>query len=63
MAQKLDVDVEEWTLVLCSDMGTGDASVNVGTARQISEITGGRIHCLLVPAELHDVEDAALARW
>ena len=63
MAQKLEVDVEEWTLVLCSDMGTDDANVNVGTAQQISEVTGGRIHCLLIPAELHDVEDAALARW
>ena len=63
MAQKLEVDVEGWTLVLCSDMGTDDANVNVGTAQQISEVTGGRIHCLLIPAELHDVEDAALARW
>ena len=63
MASKLEVDVEEWQLVLCSDMGTKDAQVSVGSAQQISSVSGGRIHCLLIPAELHDVEAAALARW
>ncbi len=63
MAEKLNVDVEEWVLVLCSDMGTEQARVKVGTAKEISAVTGGRIHCLLIPAELHDVEVAALARW
>jgi len=63
MAEKLDVNVEEWVLVLCSDMGTNEARVKVGSAKEISVVTGGRIHCLLIPAELHDVEAAALARW
>ena len=63
MASKLEVDIEEWQLVLCSDMGTKDAQVSVGSAQQISSVSGGRIHCLLIPAELHDVEAAALARW
>lgn len=63
MADKLDVNVDDWTIVLCSDMGTGDARVSVGTPSEISEVKGGRIHCLLMPASLHDVEAAALARW
>ncbi|MDE0708118.1 MAG: diphthine synthase [Candidatus Poseidoniales archaeon] len=63
MAQKLDVDVEGWTVVLCSDMGTGDARVVVGASGDIAEVKGGRIHCLLIPASLHDVEATALARW
>lgn len=63
MANKLEVDVEDWTVVLCSDMGTKDAAVSVGTPAQISEKEGGRIHCLLIPANLHDVEATALARW
>ncbi len=63
MADKLDVNVDDWTVVLCSDMGTGDARVSVGTPSEISEVKGGRIHCLLMPARLHDVEAAALARW
>tara|TARA_B110000438_G_scaffold53456_1_gene53636 strand:- start:4677 stop:5447 length:771 start_codon:yes stop_codon:yes gene_type:complete len=63
MADKLDVNVDDWTVVLCSDMGTGDARVSVGTPSEISEVKGGRIHCLLMPASLHDVEAAALARW
>ena len=63
MAKRLDVDVEDWTLVLCSDMGTDDARISVGTLDEISGVKGGRIHCLLVPASLHDVEAAALERW
>ncbi|CAI8387572.1 MAG: Uncharacterised protein [Marine Group II euryarchaeote MED-G33] len=63
MAQKLDVDVEDWNIVLCSDMGTVDARISVGSPTDISGIEEGRIHCILVPANLHDVEAAALARW
>ena len=63
MAQKLDVDVEDWKIVLCSDMGTVDARISVGSPTDISGIEEGRVHCILVPANLHDVEAAALARW
>ena len=63
MAQRLEIEVEEWMLVLCSDMGTEDARILVGTLDEISGVKGGRIHCLLVPANLHDVEATALARW
>jgi diphthine synthase len=63
MAQKLKIEIEEWDLVLCSDMGTEDARISVGSPTEISDIKEGRIHCLLVPANLHDVEAAALARW
>ena len=63
MAEQLEVDVEDWTLVLCSDMGTDDSRISVGTLDEISGVKEGRIHCLLVPASLHDVEAAALARW
>ena len=63
MALALEVDVEDWTVVLCSDMGTENARIAVGKPREISTIEDGRIHCLLIPAKLHDVEAAALARW
>ena len=63
MANKLEIDVEDWMIVLCSDMGTGDARISVGDPAEISGVKGGRIHCLLVPASLHDVEAAALTRW
>ena len=63
MAQRLEVEVEDWVLVLCSDMGTEDARILVGTLDEISGVKGGRIHCLLVPANLHEVEATALARW
>ncbi len=63
MAEKLEIDVEDWMIVLCSDMGTDDARISVGSPTEISGVKGGRIHCLLVPASLHDVEVTALARW
>ena len=63
MAGRLDIDVEGWTVVLCSDMGTGDARIISGTPRQIEKISDGRIHCLVLPASLHDIEAAALQRW
>ena len=63
MAESLEVEVEGWTLILCSDMGTDNSRISVGTPDEISGIKGGRIHCLLVPANLHDVEATALARW
>ncbi|MEE2747982.1 MAG: diphthine synthase [Candidatus Thermoplasmatota archaeon] len=63
MAEKVNIDIEDWTLVLCSDMGTKDARVTVGSPHEISNVVGGRIHCIVVPASLHDVEAAALARW
>ncbi len=63
MSATLEIDVENWVIVLCSDMGTGDACVSVGSPTEISDIKKGRIHCLIVPAKLHDVEAAALERW
>ncbi len=63
MANRLDVDVEEWCIVLCSDMGTADTKIVSGTPKQIAAIEEGRIHCLVIPASLHDVEAAAIQRW
>ena len=63
MAQKLEIDLSDWMLILCSDMGTDDARIRKGGIDQISEMEGGRIHCLIIPAELHDVEIEALDRW
>ena len=63
MASVLEIDVEDWTIVLCSDMGTENARISVGPPAEISDVKSGRIHCLIVPAKLHDVEAAALQRW
>jgi len=63
MAHKLEIDLTDWMLILCSDMGTDDERIRKGGTDQISEMEGGRIHCLIIPAELHDVEIEALDRW
>lgn len=63
MAARLNKDIEGWTVVLCSDMGTGGARIVSGTPKQIESVSDGRIHCLVLPASLHDVEATALERW
>ena len=63
MAQRLEIEVEDWTLVLCSDMGTEDARISVGMPNEISGIKVFFFYCFVVHGYLHDVEAAALARW
>jgi diphthine synthase len=63
MASKIGTSIEDWVMILCSDMGTDDARIISGTANELVSITGGRIHCLVIPADLHDVEEVAVARW
>tara|TARA_B100001179_G_C18506992_1_gene366864 strand:- start:129 stop:911 length:783 start_codon:yes stop_codon:yes gene_type:complete len=62
-AKILDVDIDEWTMVLCSDMGTSEQRIVCGTAEQLSVIEGGRIHCLVIPGRLDEMEEQALSRW
>lgn len=62
-ADKIGVDIEGWTMVLCSDMGTAEQRIVCGTLEQISSVEGGRIHCLVIPGSLDELEELALERW
>jgi diphthine synthase len=62
-AAKLGADVESWMFVLCSDVGTSESRLVCGTAEQISSVEGGRIHCLVIPGSLDELEELALERW
>ena len=62
-ATKLGAEIEAWTFVLCSDMGTSDSRLVCGTAEHISKIDGGRVHCLVIPGSLDELEELALERW
>ncbi len=56
-------EIEQWEMALCTDMGTADATIRAGNPAQIALMEGGRIHCLVIPATLHEMEARALARW
>ena len=63
MAEELGVDVGDWTGVLCSDVGGSDQRIIHGTLDRIASVSGGRIHCLVIPGRLDDLESEALSRW
>ena len=57
------LDIGEWTVVLCADVGTADEAFVTTTVKGLAAEEGGRLNCLLVPAEVEGIEAAAIARW
>lgn len=55
--------ISETMVVLCSDMGTEDQKISYLTINDLVHAERGRLHCLVVPASLGDVEKSALMRW
>jgi len=62
-AEKLECDIDDWKIVLCSDMGTDMQCIKYGSLEKISTIKNGFIHCIIVPGRIDDLEREALARW
>tara|TARA_B100000029_G_C17576422_1_gene958289 strand:+ start:1499 stop:2344 length:846 start_codon:yes stop_codon:yes gene_type:complete len=62
-AEKLNEDINEWKIVLCSDMGTDEQCIRYGSLDKISEINDGMIHCIVIPGRLDELEREALERW
>ncbi len=50
-------------VVLCSDMGTDDQVIAYTDVENLGNFEYGRLHCLIIPAELSDTEEKALYRW
>ena len=50
-------------VVLASDMGCTNESIISTKFAQLSEFEGGRLNCLVVPANLGEVEEVALRRF
>jgi diphthamide biosynthesis methyltransferase len=44
-------------------MGTAEQRIVCGIPEQISSVEGGRIHCLVIPGSLDELEEVALERW
>ena len=56
-------DVNSLMVVLCSDMGTPQQNITYLPLSDLSNAKLGRLHCLVIPAKLGDVEDSAIRRW
>ena len=50
-------------VVLCSDMGTPQQNITYLPLSDLPNAKIGRLHCLVIPAKLGDVEDSAIRRW
>ncbi len=56
-------DISALKVVLCSDMGTSEQSIVATTVGSLGDVEGGRLNCLVFPANTSDVEEKALLRW
>ena len=56
-------EVDDLTVVLCSDVGTEDEAYVTTSVAGLDLEAGGRLNCLLIVADVEGVEAAAIARW
>ena len=63
LEQWLEVPVGQREIVLCSDMGTDNQSMKLCKISELAEQEGGRLNCLVLPANLSETERQAVLRW
>jgi diphthamide biosynthesis methyltransferase len=56
-------NIESLEVVLCSDMGTEMQKITFTNINGLESCKNGRLHCIIVPSNLSDVEEKALSRW
>ena len=61
--KKICEEINSLMVVLCSDMGTPEQNITYLPLSELSNAEIGRLHCLVIPAKLGDVEDSAVRRW
>ncbi len=60
--ESMSTPLAQWNTILLSDLGTSDQSVVSGHLGDIAKVEGGRIHCLILPAEFSGMEREAYER-
>tara|TARA_B100000459_G_scaffold127965_1_gene81226 strand:+ start:3282 stop:4136 length:855 start_codon:yes stop_codon:yes gene_type:complete len=60
---KICNEISSLMVVLCSDMGTKKQAIRYLSVSELNSAAEGGLHCLVIPAELSEVELAALQRW
>ena len=51
--------VSDWPMIVLSDLGTRGSRVCSTNLRGISNVKGGRIHCLILPSSMDDLEQSS----
>jgi len=60
--ESMTTPLAQWNTILLSDLGTPDQRVVSGHLEDIAKVSGGRIHCLILPAEFTGMEREAYER-
>jgi len=63
VARKICEDIEDLSVVLCTDMGTSDQRILNCSVSTLGDAQEGRMHCLIIPANTSEIESEALQRW
>ena len=59
----LNIPLNDFRVVLCSDMGTPSQNIVSTNLEALSQINGGSMNCLVFLGNMSDVEEKALLRW
>ena len=55
--------LDSLSFVLCTDMGTNNQRISLHSISTLAQAKEGGMHCLVIPAEVEEVESRALTRW
>ena len=58
----LGESVTNWPVIVLSDLGTEDSRVCSTSIGELSDLRGGRIHCLILPSSMDDLERMSFDR-
>jgi len=61
--KEICLEISNLMVVLCSDMGTSEQNIVYLPLSELAKAKTGRLHCLVIPASLGEVENSALMRW
>ena len=59
----LNMALNEFRVILCSDMGTSSQNIISTNLEDLAQINGGSMNCLVFLGNTSDVEEKALLRW
>ncbi len=60
---KICENIGDMPVVLCTDMGGKNQGITYTDVKGLESCQNGGLHCIVVPANLSDVEETSLSRW
>ncbi len=54
--------MSEWPVIILSDLGTSETRVCSTNLRGVSDVEGGRVHCLVLPSSMDELEQSSFDR-